>query len=101
MCGIAGMVSLTARPLKEPHAVRRMMERLAHRGPDEEGFFLNPAGTAALGHRRLRIIDLRTGQQPMANEAGTIWLSFNGEIYGFQALRNQLEAEGARFRTTS
>jgi asparagine synthase (glutamine-hydrolysing) len=101
MCGIAGMVSLTARPLKEPRAVRRMMERLAHRGPDEEGFFLNPAGTAALGHRRLRIIDLRTGQQPMANEAGTIWLSFNGEIYGFQALRNQLEAEGARFRTTS
>jgi asparagine synthase (glutamine-hydrolysing) len=99
MCGIAGIVSLTRRPLKQPERVRRMMDKLAHRGPDEEGFYLNRSGTVALGHRRLRIIDLTTGQQPMANADGSIWISFNGEIYGFQALREQLQARGYQFQS--
>jgi len=101
MCGIAGMVSLSGRPLEDVSTVRHMMDSLAHRGPDEEGLYLDPAHTAALGHRRLRIIDLSTGQQPMANETGRLWVSFNGEIYGFQELRARLQAQGCRFRTAS
>jgi asparagine synthase (glutamine-hydrolysing) len=99
MCGIAGIVSLTGGSLKHPETVRRMMDKLAHRGPDEEGFYLNRPATVALGHRRLRIIDLSTGQQPMANADGSVWISFNGEIYGFKALREQLLARGYQFRS--
>jgi asparagine synthase (glutamine-hydrolysing) len=99
MCGIAGMASLTGRSLKQPESVRLMMEKLVHRGPDEEGFYLNRLGTVALGHRRLRIIDLSTGQQPMGNADGSVWISFNGEIYGFQALREELQARGYQFQS--
>lgn len=99
MCGIAGIVSLTEQPLERPELVKSMLDRLVHRGPDEEGQYVNPTGLVCLGHRRLKIIDLSTGQQPMANEDGSVVVSFNGEIYGFQPLRDRLLKQGHRFRT--
>ena len=79
--------------------VRRMTDALTHRGPDESGFHHEPG--VGLGHRRLSIIDLATGQQPMSDEAGHCWLTYNGEIYNFQELRVELESEGFLFRTRS
>ena len=101
MCGIAGMVSLTDRPLQDIDLVRTMMDRLAHRGPDESGLFVNETHTVCLGHRRLSIIDLHTGRQPLGNQDGSVTVAFNGEIYGFQALRRELEERGHRFRTAT
>jgi asparagine synthase (glutamine-hydrolysing) len=98
MCGIAGIVdwmgSDSTRPILE-----RICGMLVHRGPDEAGFFSDPV--AALGHRRLSIIDLSSGQQPMANENRTIWVTFNGEIYNFRDLRETLEGYGHCFATHS
>jgi asparagine synthase (glutamine-hydrolysing) len=99
MCGIAGMMSLTSQPLSRPELVGRMLERLIHRGPDEEGFYMNPSRTVSLGHRRLRIIDLATGRQPLGNEDGSVMITFNGEIYGFKPLREDLQSRGHRFTT--
>ena len=99
MCGIAGVfaVSGTLSPgLRQ--AVPAMTAALRHRGPDGDGFFGD--GRAALGHRRLAIIDRAGGHQPMANEDETCWIVFNGEIYNHRALRPLLEARGHRFRTT-
>jgi len=76
-----------------------MADTLRHRGPDCEGFFVD--GFAALGVRRLRVIDLETGDQPIQNEDGTVWAALNGEIYNFQTLRSQLQSLGHRFRTRS
>lgn len=101
MCGIAGMVSLTDRPLPDVDLVQTMMDRLAHRGPDESGLYVNETRTVCLGHRRLRIIDLHTGRQPLGNQDGSVTVAFNGEIYGFQALRRELEERGHRFRTAT
>src|SRR3989442_407955 len=98
MCGIAGYVDLAGRPA-DPATVRRMTRPLADRGADGEGVVCR--GGVGLGHRRLAIIDLVTGAQPMANENGTVWITFNGEIYNFQVLRAELQAHGATFRTTS
>src|SRR5262245_34043331 len=79
-----------------------MLATLASRGPDGEGTQRLAQGRVALGHRRLSIIDLSEhGAQPMANEDGSVWLSFNGEIYNFRELRKQLEAEGHTFRSAS
>ncbi len=99
MCGIAGMFSLTGRPLNRPELVRAMTARLVHRGPDEDGYFVNRSRTISLGHRRLRIIDLETGRQPLSNEDGSVTVVFNGEIYGFHSLRDRLIARGHRFAT--
>ena len=98
MCGIAGIVGKQARHQREA-AVRRMTQRMAHRGPDGEGF--ENQGDFSLGHRRLSIIDLEAGKQPLANEDETIWLTFNGEIYNYQELRKQLISSGHVFRTRS
>src|SRR6267142_1120931 len=76
-----------------------MADRLAHRGPDDEGFVVR--GPAALGVRRLRIIDLETGRQPMTGEDGTIWVAFNGEIYNYRELTTRLTSAGHVFRTRS
>jgi asparagine synthase (glutamine-hydrolysing) len=76
-----------------------MLNTIRHRGPDGEGTYLS--GQIGLGHRRLSIIDLSTGQQPLANEDGTVWIVFNGEIYNYQDLRPELMAHGHRFRTRS
>ena len=96
MCGIAGIVG-TLDPRGSDIAA--MLQALAHRGPDGEGTFND--GFAALGHRRLSIIDLEGGRQPLRNAEGTIWLVCNGEIYNYVELRGQLEARGHRFVTHS
>jgi asparagine synthase (glutamine-hydrolysing) len=96
MCGIAGLWSSAP---GSRAIVRAMTAALAHRGPDGEGFYFDDE--VGLGHRRLSIIDLVTGGQPMSTEDGAISLVFNGEIYNFPALRRALEAKGHRFRTRS
>jgi asparagine synthase (glutamine-hydrolysing) len=78
MCGIAGMVDTRGRPV-EASLVRRLCDALVHRGLDDEGYYVN--GPVALGQRRLAILDLAGGRQPMSNEDGTVWVTFNGEIY--------------------
>lgn len=96
MCGICGVVSargVTAERL------RPMLANLAHRGPDDEGIHLE--ASAGLGHRRLSIIDLDHGKQPIANEDETVWVVLNGEIYNFESLRQKLIGQGHRFRTRS
>ena len=100
MCGICGKLSLTGRPdLIDRDVLRRMMDAMRHRGPDDEGMYIS--GSVGLGHRRLSIIDLSTGKQPIGNEDGTIWIVFNGEIYNFQELRSFLIKRGHRFRTST
>ena len=98
MCGIAGIWHRDRRSVNG-EALRRMTSALTHRGPDEEGYHFE-AGIA-LGHRRLSIIDLATGQQPLCNEDGTVWVAFNGEIFNYLELRRDLEKRGHQFRTTS
>ncbi len=142
MCGIAGLFHRNGSPV-DPDVLVRMTRTLTHRGPDEEGYFVNGRppvdalggleagklgssnhsrltihdsrahgapirgtiaagrGDVGLGHRRLSIIDLSSGQQPLSNEDGTVWVAFNGEIYNFQSLKKELEARGHRFRTHS
>ena len=98
MCGLSGFLSLDQRRA-DPDLVRRMTATLRHRGPDEEGYFVE--GPIALGHRRQKIIDLATGQQPVANESGTLRVILNGEIYNFRELTETLKARGHRFTSSS
>ena len=96
MCGIAGFVSLT--PPSAPETVlHRMTGAIRHRGPDESGSRVSPP--AFLGHRRLSIIDLATGQQPMTNEDRSLWITYNGEIFNHADLRPELEKAGHRYHT--
>jgi asparagine synthase (glutamine-hydrolysing) len=99
MCGIAGVLRLQSSVPVDRGALLGMCDAIRHRGPDAEGVFVS--GPVGLGHRRLSIIDLSTGAQPMASADGAIWLTYNGEIYNFRDLRSELEAKGHRFRTTS
>jgi asparagine synthase (glutamine-hydrolysing) len=105
MCGIAGAAWTSDGEPISPETLARMTAAVAHRGPDDEGTFLSPASPergqagTALGHRRLSIIDLAGGHQPLSNEDGTVWIVFNGEIYNFAELRGQLESRGHAFRT--
>jgi asparagine synthase (glutamine-hydrolysing) len=92
-------MSLSDRRLERPDLVHRMMDLQAHRGPDEQGHYMDPSGRIILGHRRLKILDLETGQQPLRNDDGSLVVSFNGEIYGFRESRQALQARGYRFRT--
>lgn len=96
MCGICGQIAL--RTIDEG-LLRRMTRALAHRGPDDEGIVVR--GGAGLGHRRLSIIDLDAGRQPLTNADGTLWIVFNGEIYNFQQLRSDLIRRGHRLVTRS
>src|SRR5256885_2948802 len=100
MCGIAGIVSTTARLAAgtESRALA-MRDVMPHRGPDEAG--LHADEFAVLAHRRLSIVDLSAGQQPLANEDGTVWLTYNGEIYNHADIRRDLESRGHRYRTRS
>jgi asparagine synthase (glutamine-hydrolysing) len=97
MCGIAGYL-LRKEPARE-ELVRAMCAQIRHRGPDDEGVYV--AGGCGIGMRRLSIIDLSTGHQPVSNEDGTVWVVFNGEVYNYQELRADLIARGHRFRTNS
>ena len=99
MCGIAGKLNFDpSRPVDRERLVA-MTTAVSHRGPDADGYYLG-AGVG-LGHRRLSIIDLATGDQPLANEDRTIWVIFNGEIYNFADIRVELERAGHSFRTHS
>ncbi|HXE81185.1 MAG TPA: asparagine synthase (glutamine-hydrolyzing) [Vicinamibacterales bacterium] len=97
MCGIAGIVAADRLTEDELARVPAMRDILAHRGPDASGEWHD--GQAALAHRRLSIVDLASGGQPLANEDGTIWVTYNGEIYNHADLRPELEAAGHRYRT--
>src|SRR5947208_905445 len=107
MCGIAGFADAVlpsrdaglARLDAEFNLVHGMCDVIRHRGPDDEGIHVEPG--VGLGMRRLSIIDLAGGRQPIHNEAGTIWIVFNGEIYNYRELRAELEALGHRFYTSS
>jgi asparagine synthase (glutamine-hydrolysing) len=95
MCGVAGMAGVDA----DEGIVRRMSASIRHRGPDEEGCWSAPG--ISLGHQRLSIIDLSTGRQPIANEDGSIRIVYNGEVYNYRALRQELQRKGHRFATAS
>src|SRR5260370_36918791 len=97
MCGICGKLMLDAEAVVSPALVKAMADTIAHRGPDDEGYYVS--GQVGLGFRRLAIIDLKTGHQPLSNEADTIWILFNGEIYNYQELRDLLLRKGHVFKT--
>jgi asparagine synthase (glutamine-hydrolysing) len=97
MCGIAGIVKFDPRARPEDARLERMRDVIAHRGPDAEGVIVD--GPAGLAHRRLAIVDVNAGAQPMCNEDGSIWIVFNGEIYNHASLRSGLESRGHRYRT--
>ena len=99
MCGICGKLILNGDGLVDPSLIEQMMDSIVHRGPDGRGKYIS--GNIGLGHRRLSIIDLETGAQPISNEDGTVWIVYNGEIYNFPELRSHLEVRGHRFRSTT
>ncbi len=99
MCGMTGFVDLRGRREPDRALLRRMNDSIAHRGPDGEGEHCEPG--VALGHRRLSIIDIATGQQPLYNEDGSVVVVYNGEIYNYQALIPELQALGHVFHTKS
>jgi asparagine synthase (glutamine-hydrolysing) len=99
MCGIAGQVNFQRGEPVERETIVQMARSIAHRGPDDEGFFV--AGPVGLGFRRLSIIDLAGGHQPMSDAEETVWVIFNGEIYNFKELRAELQQKGHQFRTNS
>jgi asparagine synthase (glutamine-hydrolysing) len=99
MCGIAGLIKFGRDSRVDPNTIRQMCEVMVHRGPDDDGFFVSdPIG---LGMRRLSIVDLARGHQPISNEDETAWIVFNGEIYNHGELREQLQARGHHYRTNS
>ena len=97
MCGICGVVLDQEDRRVDPEPLRAMTAAMSHRGPDDEGIWCG--GPAGLGMRRLSIIDVAGGHQPIHNEDQTVWVVFNGEIYNFQELREQLTGQGHRFYT--
>src|SRR5437762_1941849 len=99
MCGISGALNYARAVPRD--LVPRMNGRMRHRGPDEEGLYSAPDGSLALGIRRLKIIDLSTGSQPMFNESGEVAVVFNGEIYNYLELREDLIQRGHHFTSHS
>lgn len=97
MCGIVGKLNLDGIEPVHPQLIKRMKDEIAHRGPDGDGDFLS--GPIGLGHRRLSIIGLESGAQPMSNEDGSVWVVYNGEIYNFRELRTELTAIGHTFKS--
>ena len=97
MCGICGKLNFNSAAKVSPGLLKAMADTIYHRGPDDEGYYLS--GPVGLGFRRLAIIDLKTGHQPLCNEDGTVWIVFNGEIYNYQELRKDLLARGHIFKT--
>src|SRR5271156_1644583 len=99
MCGICGIFEFAQQREISPDLVRRMTDTIVHRGPDDEGIHVGPG--IGLGFRRLSIIDLAGGHQPLSNEDGTVWVMLNGEIYNYPELRRELLDRGHRFSTHS
>ena len=99
MCGICGKLNFDPGATVSGELLKSMADAIAHRGPDDEGYYLS--GQIGLGFRRLSIIDLSGGHQPLSNEDGTVWIVFNGEIYNYQELREYLISKGHIFRTKS
>jgi asparagine synthase (glutamine-hydrolysing) len=99
MCGISGIFEFDQARTVDREVVHRMNESLRHRGPDDEGIYVDRG--IGLGHRRLSIIDVAGGHQPISNEDGTVWVLLNGEIYNYPALSQDLRARGHRFATNS
>src|SRR5262245_26208801 len=99
MCGICGIVNFNATNPVDRELVERMTSAQSHRGPDDAGYFVE--NNVGLGHRRLSIIDLSGGKQPMFNEDGSVVVAFNGEIYNFADLTGDLISKGHRFATRS
>ena len=101
MCGVCGVYHYAGDRRVDPELLRRMTGAMSHRGPDDDGFWTSPDGRLGFGFRRLAIVDLAGGHQPMSNEDGSAWIVFNGEIYNHAALRPHLEARGHVYRTRS
>src|SRR2546430_16492028 len=101
MCGIAGGVALQDGARVDRERLCRMAGLMGHRGPDGEGFWVDPSDGAALAHRRLSVIDIEGGRQPMWSDDGRIALVFNGEVYNYRELRQSLVDQGVRFATVS
>jgi asparagine synthase (glutamine-hydrolysing) len=100
MCGIAGVLYSEGSGQAQKHLLEQMVGALAHRGPDGQGYHIDPIDAACgLGHRRLAIIDLDGGAQPLTNEDKTVWMVYNGEIYNFHQLRKELQGQGHTFTT--
>ena len=99
MCGIAGIMKFRSGVRAETTVLRQMCAAMVHRGPDDEGVYVD--GPVGIAMRRLSIVDLATGHQPLSNEDGTVWIVFNGEIYNHATLRKDLEAKGHHYRTNS
>src|SRR5689334_9995095 len=99
MCGICGQYNFSSQVPVQRAELVRMTKSIAHRGPDDEGYYIE--GPLGLGFRRLSIIDLAGGHQPMSDQEESVWVVFNGEIYNFIELRDELEAHGHVFRTRS
>jgi asparagine synthase (glutamine-hydrolysing) len=101
MCGICGIVSISSDKLVDDKVLKNMNNSLVHRGPDDQGFFIDPYQKVGLAMRRLSIIDLVTGQQPIANEDRSVWIIFNGEIFNHLEIRHKLQQKGHIFSTQS
>lgn len=99
MCGITGKIFFDKNRKISFNEIKRMTDVIEHRGPDDEGHFIND--NVGLGFRRLSIIDLKTGHQPLSNFDGTLWITFNGEIYNFKEQRSALEKKGYKFKTNT
>jgi asparagine synthase (glutamine-hydrolysing) len=99
MCGICGQIKIASDEPADQETIRRMSRSMFHRGPDDEGYFFDRS--VGLGFRRLSIIDLSGGHQPMADAEESVWVVFNGEIYNYRELRPELESRGHKFRTQS
>jgi len=97
MCGICGKLTIRGEQAVSPALIKAMADTIEHRGPDDEGYYVS--GSIGLGFRRLAILDLKSGHQPLSNEDGTIWIIFNGEIYNYQELRAFLLSKGHVFKT--
>src|SRR5208282_790229 len=99
MCGIAGILEFGRDARANAAALREMCSVISHRGPDDDGFYTD--GAVGIGMRRLSIVDVAGGHQPLSNEDGSLWIVFNGEIYNHADLRHQLISRGHTYRTHS
>jgi asparagine synthase (glutamine-hydrolysing) len=100
MCGICGVLAFNDSFAYDERVLIAMRDTMTHRGPDDAGVWHSPSGRVILGHRRLSIVDVSyLGHQPMSNEDGSVWVTFNGEIYNHATLRSELESRGHRYRS--